>query len=89
MDELNAVVHSSRAKTMGKRMCEKLKEMIPRQMIQIAIQAAIGGKIVARETLKAFRKDVTAKLVSDCSTMYHSVPNYELYIHNFCCLKKK
>lgn len=57
-------MHSSRAQTTGRRMCLKLKEMIPRQLIQIAIQAAVGSKVLARETLKPFRKDVTAKLVS-------------------------
>lgn len=63
MEELSNVVHSSRAQLTGRRMCLKLKEMIPRQLIQVAIQAAVGSKIVARETLKAYRKDVTAKLV--------------------------
>lgn len=61
--ELSNVVHCSRAKLVGKRMVAKLKDIIPRQMIQVAIQAAVGSKILARETLKAFRKDVTAKLV--------------------------
>lgn len=64
VDELSTVVHCSKAQTLGKRMCLKLKEIIPRQLIQIAIQAQAGGRILARETLKAFRKDVTAKLVS-------------------------
>ncbi|KAJ9593292.1 hypothetical protein L9F63_015167 [Diploptera punctata] len=62
VDELSTIVHISKASVMGRRMCLKLKEIIPRQLIQIAIQAAVGGKIVARETLKPFRKDVTAKL---------------------------
>lgn len=62
VDELSTIVHISKAVNCGRKMCEKLKEIIPRQMIQIAIQACIGGKIVARETLKPYRKDVTAKL---------------------------
>lgn len=63
VDELSSIVHISKVQSTGRRMVLKLKEMIPRQMIQIAIQAGVNGKIVARETLKAYRKDVTAKLV--------------------------
>lgn len=63
VDELSTIAHVSKAQNVGKRMCLKLKEIIPRQMVQIAIQASVNGKVVARETLKAFRKDVTAKLV--------------------------
>uniref|UniRef100_A0A1B6LX32 Translation factor GUF1 homolog, mitochondrial n=1 Tax=Graphocephala atropunctata TaxID=36148 RepID=A0A1B6LX32_9HEMI len=62
VDALASIVHISKAQSVGKRMCAKLVEIIPRQMIHIAIQAAVGSKVIARENLKAFRKDVTAKL---------------------------
>ena len=61
VDALSTLTHQDNATNLGRRMCEKLKDLIPRQQFDIAIQAAIGGKIVARETIKQVRKDVTAK----------------------------
>jgi GTP-binding protein LepA len=61
VDALSALIHRGKAFDYGKKICEKLRKLIPRQQFEIAIQAAIGSKIIARETIKPVRKDVTAK----------------------------
>jgi GTP-binding protein LepA len=61
VDALSIIVHRSKAQVRGREVCQRLREVIPRQMFEVAIQAAIGGKVVSRETVKAMRKNVTAK----------------------------
>lgn len=73
IEELSTVVHCTKAGQVGKRMCARLMDIIPRQQFLIAIQAAVGSKILARENLKPYRKDVTGKLVRNYSILRYVV----------------
>lgn len=78
IEELSTIVHREKALKTGKKLCTKLLETIPRQLFEIAIQATIGSKVLARETIKPYRKDVTAKLVNNCVHTYTNILLYEV-----------
>ena len=65
VDEMTLICHTSKARDTARRICLKLKDIIPRQQFLISVQGAIGGKIIARENIKPYRKDVTSKCVSE------------------------
>lgn len=73
VEELSTLVHCTKATEKAKRMCNKLLDIIPRQQFLIAIQACVGAKILARENLKPYRKDVAAKLVGFINFIFYTV----------------
>lgn len=78
VEELGTVVHATKARQHGKDICARLKETIPKQMFQVAVQAAVGSTILARENIPALRKDVTAKCVSLSIQYLPSVSSKEI-----------
>lgn len=70
MEELSIIAHISKIQIMGRQICKKLVDILPRQLFEIVIQAIVNGKIIARETLKPYKKDVTAKLVNNFFLLY-------------------
>lgn len=70
MEELSTIVHISKARTTGRQICERLLDILPRQLFEIVIQAIVRGKVIARETLKPYKKNVTAKLVNNFFISY-------------------
>lgn len=80
VEELSTIVHLSKARQKGKELCEKLVNNLPRQLFEIVIQATVNSKVVARETLKPYRKDVTAKLVS---FSLHCACIFSCYVFSF------
>ena len=76
VEEFSTIVHASKARAIGRQICEKMLDILPRQMFEIVIQAVVTGKVLARENLKAYKKDVTAKLVNNsfhisCIVYFH------------------
>lgn len=88
VEELSTIVHYSRAAEVAKHMATKLVNIIPRQQFQIAIQITVGSKILARETLKPFRKDITGKLVINFVLYFFSVNNNNIFVGLlvYCCV---